>query len=114
MGPVHYTGILRIICGRFSDGYKLESPAGFKDPFEDDSKFPFKDKKPEDGTVIKGVARHQRLRTVVGMFYKKTVTTNNLKFSKLRSMIVLRDEELRQFQNMWARESDAKEKRRTC
>ena len=29
---------------------KLESPAGFKDPFEDESKFPKADKKLEDGT----------------------------------------------------------------
>lgn len=94
---------------KISDGYKLESPAGFKDPFEDESKFPFKDKKLEDGTVVKGVARHQRLRTVVGMFYKDRHDKQS-EISKLRSMIVLRDEELRQFQNMWAREKEAKEK----
>ena len=45
---------------KISDGYKLESPAGFLNPFEDISKFPYRDKKLEDGTVIKGVPRHQR------------------------------------------------------
>ena len=64
---------------KISDDYKLESPAGFKDPFEDESKFPFKDKKLEDGTVIKGVARHQRSGQLSGCS-TKTVTTNNLKF----------------------------------
>ena len=31
---------------KISDGYKLESPAGLKDPFDDESKFPFRDIKP--------------------------------------------------------------------
>ena len=93
---------------RVSDGYKLESPANYKDPFEDLSQFPFKDEKQEDGSVIKGVPRHQRLRTVIGMFYKDR---HNLysEFSKLRSLIVERDVELRRYQNMWAREKEEKD-----
>ena len=93
---------------KISDGYKLESPAGFKDPFEDESKFPFKDKKLEDGTILKGVPRHQRLRTVIGMFYKDRHDKYG-EITKLRGMIVERDEELRQYQNMWAREKKLKE-----
>ena len=93
---------------KISDGYKLESPAGFRDPFEDDSKFPFKDLKKEDGTVIKGVPRHQRLRTVIGMFYKDRHDKYS-EISKLRTMVVERDEELRQLQNMWARKKKIKE-----
>ena len=49
---------------------KLEAPAGFKDPFEDETKFPKTDIKNEDGTVTLGVSRQNRLRTVVGMLYK--------------------------------------------
>ena len=64
--------------------------------------------KPEDGTIIKGVPRHQRLRTVIGMFYKDRHDRQS-QVAKLRSMIVTRDEELRQFQNMWAREKQIKE-----
>ena len=93
---------------KISDGYKLESPAGFLNPFEDISKFPYRDKKLEDGTVIKGVPRHQRLRTVIGMFYKDRHDKQS-EITKLRSMIVERDEELRQYQNMWAREKQIKE-----
>jgi hypothetical protein len=70
--------------------------------------FPYKDKKLEDGTIIKGVPRHQRLRTVIGMFYKDRHDRQS-QVTKLRSMIVTRDEELRQFQNMWAREKQIKE-----
>ena len=33
---------------------KLDSPAGFKDPFEDEVKFPKHDVKKDDGTVVKG------------------------------------------------------------
>ena len=58
----------------------------FKDPF-DLKEFPYKDKKLEDGTIIKGVPRHQRLRTVVGMFYKDRHDKQS-EISKLRSMIV--------------------------
>ena len=93
---------------KISSDYKLESPAGFKNPFEDESKFPFRDKKLEDGTILKGVPRHQRLRTVIGMFYKDRHDKHG-EITKLRSMIVERDEELRQYQNMWAREKKLKE-----
>ena len=93
---------------KISDGYKLESPAGLKDPFDDESKFPFRDTKQEDGTILKGVPRHQRLRTVIGMFYKDRHDKYG-EIAKLRGMIVERDEELRQFQNMWAREKQIKE-----
>lgn len=93
---------------KISDGFTLESPAGFKNPFEDDTKFPFKDVKKKDGTVLKGVPRHQRLRTVIGMFYKDRHDKYG-EIVKLRGMIVERDEELRQYQNMWAREKKLKE-----
>lgn len=93
---------------KISNDYKLESPAGFKDPFEDESKFPFKDTKLEDGTILKGVPRHQRLRTVIGMFYKDRHDKYG-EITKLRGMVVERDEELRQYQNMWAREKKLKE-----
>ncbi|MAK47086.1 MAG: hypothetical protein CMI24_07545 [Opitutae bacterium] len=93
---------------KVSDGYKLESPAGFQDPFQNLNEFPYKDVKLEDGTIIKGVPRHQRLRTVIGMFYKDRHDRQS-QVAKLRSMIVTRDEELRQFQNMWAREKQIKE-----
>ena len=33
---------------------KLSPPASFMDPFADESKFPYKDIKKEDGTIIKG------------------------------------------------------------
>ena len=62
----------------------------------------------EDGTVLKGVPRHQRLRTVIGMFYKDRHDKYG-EIVKLRGMIVERDEELRQYQNMWAREKKLKE-----
>lgn len=87
---------------------KLESPAGFKDPFEDETQFPLADKTLEDGTVLKGVPHHQRLRTVIGMFYKDR-HDRYTEVSKLRSMLVERDQELRQYQNMWAREKKLKE-----
>ena len=93
---------------RISDDYKLESPAGFKDPFEDEIQFPFKDTKKEDGTVVPGVPRHQRLRTVIGMFYKDRHDKYG-EITKLRAMVVERDIELRQYQNMWAREKKLKE-----
>jgi len=93
---------------RVNKDAKLESPAGFKDPFEDETKFPKADKTLDDGTVLKGVPRHQRLRTVIGMFYKDR-HDRYTEVSKLRSMIVERDQELRQYQNMWAREKKLKE-----
>ena len=75
---------------------KLSPPASLQDPFKDESKFPKHDISKEDGTIIRGVPRPNRLRTVVGMFYKER--DNNLKeISKLRDMIVRRDKELRDY-----------------
>ncbi|MDG1173382.1 MAG: hypothetical protein P8M67_03705 [Opitutales bacterium] len=87
---------------------KLSAPAGFMNPFADEEKFPKQDVKKEDGTIIKGVPRDNRLRTVIGMLYKD----RNDKFgeiAKLRSMIVARDQELREFQNLYAKEKQRKE-----
>ena len=88
---------------------KLEAPAGYKDPFEDETKFPKNDIKNDDGTITKGVSRQNRLRTVIGMFYKD----RHDKFSeinKLRTMLVNRDIELREFQNLFAREQEERKK----
>jgi hypothetical protein len=87
---------------------KLSPPASLQDPFKDESKFPKHDISKEDGTIIRGVPRPNRLRTVVGMFYKER--DNNLKeISKLRDMIVRRDKELRDYQNLYAKEKERKE-----
>ncbi|NBU87478.1 MAG: hypothetical protein EBS13_09370, partial [Verrucomicrobia bacterium] len=87
---------------------KLESPAGFKDPFEDETQFPLVDKTLADGTVLKGVPHHQRLRTVIGMFYKDR-DDKFKEISKLREMVVARDQELREYQNLYAKEKERKE-----
>ena len=90
-------------------GVKLEAPAGLKDPFEDETDFPKHDVKNDDGTITKGVSRQNRLRTVIGMLYKD----RNDKFTdinKLRSMLVSRDVELREFQNLFAREQEERKK----
>ena len=87
---------------------KLSPPAGFKDPFSDEEKFPYADVKKEDGTIVKGVPRDNRLRTVIGMLYKD----RHNKFgdiTKLRSMVVDRDQQLREYQNYFAREKELKE-----
>lgn len=84
---------------------KLSPPASLQDPFADDPK---QDIKKEDGTVIRGVPRANRLRTVIGMFYKER--DNNFKeISKLRNMTVERDKDLRTFQNLHAKEKARKE-----
>lgn len=87
---------------------KLNAPAGFKDPFADEEKFPKKDVKKEDGTIVKGVPRDNRLRTVIGMLYKDRHDKFG-ELSKLRSMIVARDQELREYQNLYAKEKERKE-----
>jgi hypothetical protein len=87
---------------------KLSAPAGFQDPFSDQEKFPKQDVKKEDGTVIKGVPRDNRLRTVIGMFYKDRHDKFG-EIAKLRSMIVTRDQELREYQNLYAKEKERKE-----
>ena len=84
---------------------KLNPPAGFADPFVD---APKKGIKNEAGRVTKGVPRDNRLRTVIGMFYKD----RNDKFgelAKLRDNLVTRDIELRDFQNLYAKEKQRKE-----
>jgi hypothetical protein len=84
---------------------KLSPPASLQDPFADDPK---QDLKKEDGTIIRGVPRANRLRTVIGMFYKER--DNNFKeISKLRNMTVERDKDLRIFQNLHAKEKARKE-----
>ena len=87
---------------------KLEAPTGLRDPFEDESKYPKHDTKKEDGTVIKGVSRSNRLRTVLGMFYQDR-HDKFAEISKLRNMVVLRDQELREYQNLFAKEKELKE-----
>ena len=87
---------------------KLSPPAGLKNPFTDEDKFPYRDVKNEDGTITKGVPRDYRLRTVIGMLYKD----RHNKFgdiSKLRAMVVDRDQQLREYQNYFAREKELKE-----
>ena len=86
---------------------KLTPPANFMDPFEDEMKFPKENLKKKDGTLVKAVPRANRLRTVIGMFYKDRHDKYN-EISKLRDMIVERDEELREYQNLF---SDEKEER---
>ena len=73
------------------NGIKLNSPSNFKDPFEDLSQFPFKDEKQEDGTVIKGVSRHHRLRTVIGMFYRERHNLYTKELPELRKKLFERD-----------------------
>jgi hypothetical protein len=87
---------------------KAESIASLKDPFSDEKLFPKEDIKKEDGSVIPGVSRENRLRTVLGMFYKD----RHEKFSeigKLRAMIVERDEALRESQNLFDKMKEQKE-----
>ncbi|MDG1138963.1 MAG: hypothetical protein P8N49_05530 [Opitutales bacterium] len=88
---------------------KLEAPAGFKDPFEDEIKFPKFDTKNEDGTITLGVSRQNRLRTVVGMLYKDR-HDRFTEINKFRTMLVNRDVELREFQYLFAREQDERKK----
>ena len=87
---------------------KLTPPASFQDPFADESKFPKADIKKEDGTVIRGVPRPNRLRTVIGMFYKDR-DDKFKEIAKLREMLVSRDIELREYQNLYAKEKERKE-----
>lgn len=87
---------------------KLEAPTGLSDPFEDESKFPKHDVKLEDGTIVKGVSRANRLRTVIGMFYRDR-HDKFAEITKLRGMLVARDVELREYQNLFAKEKELKE-----
>jgi hypothetical protein len=87
---------------------KLSPPASFMDPFADESKFPKEDIKKEDGTIVRGIPRSNRLRTVIGMFYKDR-DDKFKEIKKLREMIVSRDQELREYQNLYAKEKERKE-----
>ena len=87
---------------------KLSPPANFMDPFADESMFPKEDIKKEDGTIVRGVPRSNRLRTVIGMFYKDR-DDKFKEIKKLREMIVSRDQELREYQNLYAKEKERKE-----
>jgi len=87
---------------------KVESIANFKNPFADEKLFPKEDVKKEDGTVIPGVSRDNRLRTLLGMFYKDRDEKFS-EISKLRSKIVERDEALRESQNLFDKMKEQKE-----
>ena len=84
---------------------KLTPPASFQDPFSDESKFPKNDIRKEDGTIVRGVPRPNRLRTVIGMFYKDR-DDKFKEIAKLREMVVMRDIELREYQNLYAKEKE--------
>ena len=87
---------------------KAESIASLIDPFADEKLFPKEDVKKEDGSIIPGVSRENRLRTLMGMFYKD----RHEKFSeigKMRAMIVERDEALRESQNLFDKMKEQKE-----
>jgi hypothetical protein len=86
----------------------LSPPSSFTDPFKDETKYPKQTIKLEDGTLVPGVPRPNRLRTVIGMFYKDR-DEKFKEISKLRDMIVLRDKELREYQNLYAKEKERKE-----
>ncbi len=86
---------------------KPEGIAELKNPFSDLTKFPKQDVVKEDGTVIPGVSRENRLRTVMGMLYKNR---NDLygEIASLRSNILERDQALRESQNLF---NDMKEQK---
>ncbi|MEJ6524067.1 MAG: hypothetical protein QNL65_07820 [Opitutales bacterium] len=93
---------------KINPSVKAESLASLKDPFSDEKLFPKEDVKKEDGTVIPGVSRENRLRTLMGMFYKD----RHVKFSeigKMRAKIVERDEALRESQNLFDKMKEQKE-----
>ena len=86
---------------------KPEGIAELKNPFSDLTKFPKHDVVKEDGSVIPGVSRENRLRTVMGMLYKNR---NDLygEIASLRSNILERDQALRESQNLF---NDMKEQK---
>ena len=86
---------------------KPEGIAELKNPFSDLTQFPKYDVVKEDGTVIPGVSRENRLRTVMGMLYKNR---NDLygEIASLRSNILERDQALRESQNLF---NDMKEQK---
>jgi hypothetical protein len=87
---------------------KLEPPSGIRDPFRDESKFPQHDLTQDDGSIIKGISKENRLRTVLGMYYRER-HNKFLEMTKLRGMVVMRDKELREYQNLFAKEEKSKE-----
>ena len=87
---------------------KLEPPLGMGDPFRDESKFPQHDLTQNDGSIIKGVSKENRLRTVLGMYYRDR-HNKFLEMTKIRGMVVMRDKELREYQNLFAKEEKSKE-----
>ena len=79
---------------------KPEGIAALKDPFSDEKKFPKEDVELDDGTIIPGVSRKNRLRTVMGMLYRDR-NDKNIEIAALRSQIVERDLQLRESQNLF-------------
>jgi hypothetical protein len=93
---------------KINPSVKAESIASLKDPFSDEKLFPKEDVKKEDGSVVPGVSRENRLRTIMGMFYKD----RHEKFAeigKMRAKIVERDEALRESQNLFDKMKEQKE-----
>jgi len=93
---------------KLNPSVKAESIASLKDPFADEKLFPKEDVKKEDGSVIPGVSRQNRVRTLLGMFYKDRHEKFS-KIGKLRAMIVERDEALRESQNLFDKMKEQKE-----
>ena len=87
---------------------KLKPPTGLRDPFMDESKFPLYDRTDGDGYLTKGISRENRLRTVLGMFYRDR-HNKLLEANGLRAKVVLRDRELREFQNLFYEEKGFRE-----
>lgn len=87
---------------------KLKPPTGLRDPFRDESKFPLYDRTDGDGYLTKGISRENRLRTVLGMFYRDR-HNKLLEANGLRAKVVLRDRELREFQNLFYEEKGFRE-----
>jgi len=93
---------------KLNPSVKADSIASLKDPFSDEKLFPKEDVQKEDGSIIPGVSRENRLRTLLGMFYKD----RHEKFSeigKMRAKIVERDEALRESQNLFDKMKEQKE-----
>ena len=93
---------------KINPSVKAESIASLKDPLSDEKLFPKEDVKKEDGSIVPGVSRENRLRTIMGMFYKD----RHEKFAeigKMRAKIVERDEALRESQNLFDKMKEQKE-----
>ena len=79
---------------------KPEGIASLKNPFSDLSQFPKHDVKKEDGSLIPGVSRENRLRTVMGMLYRNRHDLYG-EVASLRANILERDQALRESQNLF-------------